>query len=202
MQPGPYTPGEIAGSVPGRMLRLSEFEDRLSYLVDLQKLIGRIRVDHAPRPHQDPVRSRINPHHHPRRRPARSLLRDRHWNGRDTTRPRLCRDPNDLGDPGGREYGNRRDARRLSTETGQQQNDHHRISRNRCRCRARLTGERARRHRARTHHDAPGATGPRYFAIPMATSSTSSSGRASRAPGDSCRISRSSILAKTQQWAR
>jgi hypothetical protein len=87
MQPGPYTPGEIADSVPGRMLRLSEFEDRLSYLVDLQKLIGRIRVDHAPRPHQDPLRSRINPHHHPRRRPARSLLRDRHWNGRDTTRP-------------------------------------------------------------------------------------------------------------------
>jgi hypothetical protein len=49
MQPSPYTPGEIASSVPGRMLQLSEFEERLSYLVDLQKLIGRIRVDHAPR---------------------------------------------------------------------------------------------------------------------------------------------------------
>jgi hypothetical protein len=31
------------------MLQLSEFEERLSYLVDLQKLVGRIRVDHAPR---------------------------------------------------------------------------------------------------------------------------------------------------------
>jgi hypothetical protein len=31
------------------MLQLSELEERLSYLVGLQKLIGRMKVDHAPR---------------------------------------------------------------------------------------------------------------------------------------------------------
>jgi hypothetical protein len=49
MQPSPYTPGEVATAVPGRALQLSEFDERLSYLVDLHRLIGRIRVDHAPR---------------------------------------------------------------------------------------------------------------------------------------------------------
>lgn len=49
MQPSPYTPGEVARNVPGRAVQLAEFDERLSYLVDLGRLIGRIRVDHAPR---------------------------------------------------------------------------------------------------------------------------------------------------------
>ncbi len=49
MQPSPYTPGEVASSVPGRVLQLAEFEERLSYLVDLKRLVGRIHVDLAPR---------------------------------------------------------------------------------------------------------------------------------------------------------
>lgn len=49
MQPSPYTPGEIARLVPGRAQQLADFDERLSYLVDLRRLVGRIRVDHAPR---------------------------------------------------------------------------------------------------------------------------------------------------------
>lgn len=49
MQPSPYTPGVIARSTPGRAQQLAEFEERLSYLVDLRRLNGRIRVDHAAR---------------------------------------------------------------------------------------------------------------------------------------------------------
>jgi hypothetical protein len=49
MQPSPYTPGEVATTVPGRALQIAEFDERLSYLVDLHRFIGRIRVDHAPR---------------------------------------------------------------------------------------------------------------------------------------------------------
>lgn len=49
MQPSPYTPGEVARTVPGRVRQLAEFDERLSYLVDLGRLVGRIRVDHAPR---------------------------------------------------------------------------------------------------------------------------------------------------------
>ncbi|WP_426518374.1 ATP-binding protein [Diaminobutyricibacter sp. McL0618] len=49
MQASPYTPGEIARLVPGRARQLADFDERLSYLVDLGRLIGRIRVDHAPR---------------------------------------------------------------------------------------------------------------------------------------------------------
>ncbi len=49
MQPSPYTPGEIARTIPGRVQQLADFDERLSYLVDLRRLVGRIRVDHAPR---------------------------------------------------------------------------------------------------------------------------------------------------------
>lgn len=49
MQPSPYTPGEIARLVPGRAQQLADFNERLSYLVDLGRFIGRIRVDQAPR---------------------------------------------------------------------------------------------------------------------------------------------------------
>ena len=49
MQPSPYTPGEVARTVPGRFQQLADFDERLSSLVDLRRLVGRIRVDHAPR---------------------------------------------------------------------------------------------------------------------------------------------------------
>ncbi|WP_217498812.1 ATP-binding protein [Leifsonia sp. C5G2] len=39
----------IAPEVPGRTRQLADFEERLSYLVDLRRLDGRIHVDHAPR---------------------------------------------------------------------------------------------------------------------------------------------------------
>lgn len=44
MQPSPYTPGEIARAVPGRGELIEEFDERLSLMVDLQRLIGRIHV--------------------------------------------------------------------------------------------------------------------------------------------------------------
>jgi hypothetical protein len=44
MQPSPYTPGEIARTVPGRGELIEEFTERLSLMVDLQRLIGRIHV--------------------------------------------------------------------------------------------------------------------------------------------------------------
>lgn len=49
MQPSPYTPGELARGIPGRDPQLAEVEERLSYLLDLGRLVGRIRVDIAPR---------------------------------------------------------------------------------------------------------------------------------------------------------
>jgi hypothetical protein len=49
MRPSPYTPGEVAREVPGRAVPLAEIDERLSYLVDLQRLVGRIRVEVAPR---------------------------------------------------------------------------------------------------------------------------------------------------------
>lgn len=49
MQPSPYTPGEVAREVPGRAVPLAQIDERLSYLVDLQRLVGRIRVEVAPR---------------------------------------------------------------------------------------------------------------------------------------------------------
>ncbi|HET9102926.1 MAG TPA: ATP-binding protein [Solirubrobacteraceae bacterium] len=45
MQPSPYTPGEVAREVPGRGEQLAQVDERLAYLVDLQRLVGRIRVD-------------------------------------------------------------------------------------------------------------------------------------------------------------
>ena len=44
MQPSPYTPGEIARAVPGRGELIEEFNERLSLMIDLQRLIGRIHV--------------------------------------------------------------------------------------------------------------------------------------------------------------
>ncbi|MGM7699378.1 ATP-binding protein [Microbacterium sp. A84] len=44
MQPSPYTPGEIARAVPGRGELIEEFTERLSLMVDLQRLIGRVHV--------------------------------------------------------------------------------------------------------------------------------------------------------------
>lgn len=49
MQPSPYTPGEVARIVPGRARQLAEVDERLSTLIDLGRLVGRIRVDHAAR---------------------------------------------------------------------------------------------------------------------------------------------------------
>jgi len=49
MQPSPYTPGEIARTVPGRAQQIAEVDERLSTLIDLGRLVGRIRVDHAAR---------------------------------------------------------------------------------------------------------------------------------------------------------
>ncbi len=49
MQPSPYTPGEVARAVPGRAAQVADVDERLSVLVDLRRLVGRIRVDHAPR---------------------------------------------------------------------------------------------------------------------------------------------------------
>ncbi len=48
-QPSPYTPGEISRAVPGRGDLIAEFEERLSLLVDLQRLVGRIHVAHGER---------------------------------------------------------------------------------------------------------------------------------------------------------
>ena len=48
-QPSPYTPGEVAREVPGRTMQLAEIDERLTYLIDLQRLVGRIRVDIGPR---------------------------------------------------------------------------------------------------------------------------------------------------------
>ena len=49
MQPSPYTPGEVARQVPGRGTQLSDIDERLSYMIDLRRLVGRVRVDIAPR---------------------------------------------------------------------------------------------------------------------------------------------------------
>lgn len=48
-QPSPYTPGEIAREVPGREVQLAEIGERLAYMTQLGRLVGRIRVDHGPR---------------------------------------------------------------------------------------------------------------------------------------------------------
>ena len=49
MQPSPYTPGEVARAVPGRAVQLAQMDERLSYMIDLQRLVGRVRVDVAAR---------------------------------------------------------------------------------------------------------------------------------------------------------
>lgn len=49
MQPSPYTPGEAARHLPGRDSQLAEFDERLMYLTEVRRLVGRIRVDIGPR---------------------------------------------------------------------------------------------------------------------------------------------------------
>ena len=49
MQPSPYTPGQVARQVPGRGQQLAQVDERLSYLAELRRLVGRIRVDTGPR---------------------------------------------------------------------------------------------------------------------------------------------------------
>ncbi|BAX95536.1 hypothetical protein MSTE_00186 [Mycobacteroides stephanolepidis] len=49
MQPSPYTPGQVARDVVGRTEQLAEIGERLMYMAELGKLIGRIRVDTGPR---------------------------------------------------------------------------------------------------------------------------------------------------------
>ncbi|MDQ2748579.1 MAG: ATP-binding protein [Actinomycetota bacterium] len=49
MQPSPYTPGEVAREIPGRAVQLAQMDERLSYLIDLRRLVGRVRVDVAAR---------------------------------------------------------------------------------------------------------------------------------------------------------
>jgi AAA ATPase domain len=49
VQPSPYTPGEVAREVPGRAVQLAQMDERLSYMIDLQRLVGRVRVDVAAR---------------------------------------------------------------------------------------------------------------------------------------------------------
>lgn len=49
MQPSPYTPGEIARTVPGREEQLRQVDERLAYLSQVRRLVGRVRVDHGPR---------------------------------------------------------------------------------------------------------------------------------------------------------
>jgi hypothetical protein len=48
-QPSPYTPGEVAREVPGRSKQVAEIDERLMYLTELHRLVGRIRVDVGPR---------------------------------------------------------------------------------------------------------------------------------------------------------
>lgn len=49
MQPSPYTPGEIAQEVPGRTELSGRFQERLSVMADLRKMIPRVTVFHGPR---------------------------------------------------------------------------------------------------------------------------------------------------------
>ncbi|MUM17998.1 ATP-binding protein [Mycobacterium sp. CBMA271] len=49
MQPSPYTPGQVAREVVGRAEQLAEIGERLMYMSELGRLIGRIRVDTGPR---------------------------------------------------------------------------------------------------------------------------------------------------------
>ncbi|GAB5903839.1 ATP-binding protein [Mycobacteroides chelonae] len=49
MQPSPYTPGQVARDVVGRTEQLAEIGERLMYMTELGRLIGRIRVDTGPR---------------------------------------------------------------------------------------------------------------------------------------------------------
>ncbi|MEO9138595.1 MAG: ATP-binding protein [Jatrophihabitans sp.] len=49
MQPSPFTPGEVAREVPGRAVQLAQVDERLSYMADLRRLLGRIRIDIAAR---------------------------------------------------------------------------------------------------------------------------------------------------------
>ena len=49
MQPSPYTPGSVARNVPGRSELVAEFQERLSLMVDLRRMIPQISVAVGPR---------------------------------------------------------------------------------------------------------------------------------------------------------
>lgn len=49
MQPSPYTPGQVAREVVGRTVQLAQADERLSYLLDLRRLLGRVHIDVAAR---------------------------------------------------------------------------------------------------------------------------------------------------------
>lgn len=48
-QPSPYTPGDVARSVPGREAQLGVYEERALLISEVQQFVGRIRVEVAPR---------------------------------------------------------------------------------------------------------------------------------------------------------
>jgi hypothetical protein len=49
VQPSPYTPGEVAREIPGRAVQLAQMDERLAYMIELHRLVGRVRVDIAAR---------------------------------------------------------------------------------------------------------------------------------------------------------
>lgn len=48
-QPSPYTPGEVAKTVPGRSAQLAFYDERAQLISTLGRFVGRVRVDHAAR---------------------------------------------------------------------------------------------------------------------------------------------------------
>lgn len=49
MQPSPYTPGQVATTIPGRGAQIEAMRERLGYVSQFHRLAGRIRVDVGPR---------------------------------------------------------------------------------------------------------------------------------------------------------
>ncbi|MFB8189125.1 ATP-binding protein [Microbacterium sp. NPDC055988] len=49
MQTSPYTPGEVADSVPGRATQLAFYEEKAQRIQNLSEFIARVRVDYAAR---------------------------------------------------------------------------------------------------------------------------------------------------------
>lgn len=48
-QPSPYTPGEVAKTVPGRTAQLAFYDERAQLIATLGRFVGQVRVDHAAR---------------------------------------------------------------------------------------------------------------------------------------------------------